>query len=92
MTSVGEESSRGAAKAFLLMLLDVAVAAAAAILVFRMFGAVSGVDTNPPECYNSSGRVVSCALTAPVLVLPTFGVVLIGLLVWQWRRRRGGRA
>jgi hypothetical protein len=72
-------------------LLDVAVAAVVAVFVFRTFGAVSGADTNPPECYNASGGVVSCALTPSVLMLPTFAVVLLGLGVWQWRHRRGMR-
>jgi hypothetical protein len=75
----------------LLLLVDVAVAAVAAILVFRTFGAVNGVDTNPPECSNSSGGVVSCSLTPPVLMVPTFGVVLLGLVVWQWRPGRRAR-
>jgi len=75
------------AKVLLLLLLDVAVAAVAAILVFRTFGAVGGADTNPPECHNSSGGVVSCSLTPTVLMVPTFAVVLLGLVVWRWRRR-----
>ena len=62
-----------------------------AVVVFRTSGAVSGADTNPPECYHSSGGVVPCSLNRPVLMLPTFGVVLLGLVVWQWGRRRGVR-
>lgn len=91
VTSVGEQSSRVAARVLLLALVDVAAAAVVAVLVFRTFGAVSGVDTNPPECYNSSGGVVPCALTAPALMLPTFVLVLLGLATWQtrhWRRKR----
>ncbi len=91
VTAVGEQRSQGSGRVLLLALLDVAVAAVIAVLVFRTFGAVSGVDTNPPECYNSSGGVVSCALTPATLMLPTFGVVLLGLVVWQWRHRLGTR-
>lgn len=92
MTSVGVQSSRGARRVLLLALVDLAVAAVVAVLVFRTFGAVSGVDTNPPECYNSSGGVVSCALTVPALMLPTFVVVLLGLATWQTRHWRSNRA
>jgi uncharacterized membrane protein len=92
VTSVGEQTSRGVGRVALLTLFEVAVAAVVAILVFRTFGAVSGADTNPPECYNASGGVVSCALTSQVLMLPTFAVVLLGLVVWQWRHQRVTRA
>ena len=75
----------------LLALMDVAVAAALAVLVFKTFGSVSGVDTNPPECYNSWGGVVSCSLTPPVVMLPTACVVLLALAGWQAFRWRKGR-
>lgn len=71
-------------------LLDVVVAAVIAFFVFRTFGAVSGSDINPPECLNSSGGVVSCSLTVPVLMLPTFAAVLLGLVAWQVARGRRG--
>ena len=74
-------------------LIDNAVAMAVAVLVFSLFGAVSGEDTNPPVCYNGSGGVVSCSLTTTALMLPTFGLVLSSLAAWQLnaarKRRRG---
>lgn len=76
----------------LLGLLDVAVAVVVAVLVFRAFGAVSGADTSPPECYNAWGRVVPCSLSQSKLMLPTFGVVLVGLVAWQTSRSRRGWA
>ena len=79
-----------ASRVVLLGLLDVVVAAVLAFFVFNTFGAVSGSDVNPPECLNSSGGVVSCSLTAPVLVLPTFAAVLLGLVAWQITRWRKG--
>lgn len=75
-------------RVLLLCLLDVVVAAVVALVAFTIFGAVSGVDTDPPECYNSWGGVVSCSLTPPVMMLPTFGVVLLALAAWQAHRRR----
>lgn len=79
-----------ASRVVLLGLLDAVVAAVIAFLVFRTFGAVSGSDTNPPECLNSSGGVVTCSLTTLVLMLPTFAVVLLGLVAWQVTRGRRG--
>ena len=86
-----ERSANQARRILLLALLDVAADAVVAYLVFWTFGAVSGVDTNPPECYNSWGRVVSCSLTPPMLMLPTACVMLLALAAWQsfrWRNRR----
>ena len=71
-----------------LAVLDVVVAAVVALLVFRTFGATAGSDVNPPVCSNASGGVVSCDLTAPVLVLPTFVAVLLVLVAWQVVRHR----
>lgn len=71
--------------------LDVGVAAVAAVLVFRIFGAVSADESNPPICYNTYGHVVSCAMTPAVVMLPTFVVVLLAMVALQllrWRRRR----
>jgi hypothetical protein len=69
----------------------VAAAAVAAVLVFGIFGVQSVVETNPPVCYNALGQVVSCSLKPTVLMLPTFGVVVLGLAAWQtsrrWKRR-----
>lgn len=86
MSSGGAGS--GSRRVLVLGLVDVAAAALIAMLIFRMFGANSGVDTNPPVCSNASGNVVSCSLTAPVLMLPTFAVSLLGLVAWQTLRRR----
>ncbi len=71
---------------------DVVVAGASALLAFRLFGAWSGVDTNPPVCSNAQGHEVSCSLTQPVLMVPTFVIVLLALLSWQMVRHRGRRA
>ena len=74
-------------------LADVGAAGAAAILVFRMFGPLSGVDTNPPVCYNAAGYIVSCSLTPAKLMLPTFVGVLLILAIYQViRRRRAARS
>ena len=75
-----------ARRVVLLGLLDGVVAAVVAIFVYNTFGAVSGSDVNPPECLNSAGGVVSCSLTVPVLMLPTFTAVLLGLVAWQIAR------
>jgi hypothetical protein len=72
----------------LLGVLDVAVAGAVAIGVFRLIGASSGDDTNPPVCSNYAGGNVSCSLTAPVVMLPTFAIVLFALVAFQLIRRR----
>ena len=75
-----------------LLVLDLVVAGAVALLVFRLFGANAGSDVNPPVCSNASGGIVSCDLTQEVLMLPTFGVTLLALLTWQAvRRRRASR-
>jgi hypothetical protein len=77
-------------RVLLVSLADVAVAAVVAVLVFRIFGAVSGADTRPPECYNAWGRVVGCSMTQSRLMLPTFGAVVLGLVAWhtsRWARR-----
>jgi hypothetical protein len=77
-------------RVLLVSLVDVAVAAVVAALVFRIFGAVGGADTRPPECYNAWGRVVGCSMTQSRLMLPTFGAVALGLLAWHkrhWARR-----
>jgi hypothetical protein len=87
MSSDGSQG-RGIRGVLVLGLVDVAAAALIAVLVFRTFGAYSGVDANPPVCSNASGNVVSCSLTAPVLMLPTFAVALLGLVAWQALRRR----
>lgn len=84
------DGQRGASRVVLVGLVDVVVAAAIAFLMFRAFGAVSGSDVNPSECVNASGGVVSCSLTAPVLMLPTFDAVLFGLVAWQVARDRRG--
>jgi hypothetical protein len=70
-----------------LVALDLVVAGAVALLVFQVFGATGGSDVNPPECTNAAGGVVSCSLTAPVLMLPAFGLTLLLLAVGQLRRR-----
>jgi len=70
-------------RVLLLWLIDLAVAALLAILVFRLFGAYSGNDTNPPVCSNASGDVVSCSLAREALLLPTFLIALLGLITWQ---------
>lgn len=67
---------------------DVVAAALLALLVFRMFGAYSGQDTNPAVCFNTTGNVVSCSLTPTVLMLPTLVVTLLALVAWQVSRRR----
>ncbi len=74
----------------LLLLADVGVAGLLALLVFRMVGAVSQADTNPPVCTNDAGNVVSCAMTPGAVMLPTFLVVLLLLVGYQLlgRRRR----
>ena len=77
-----------ARRALLVGLLDVVVAAVVAVFVFQTFGAVDVSDTNPPKCLNSSGGVVSCSLTVPVLMLPSFAAVLLGLVAWQLTRGR----
>lgn len=84
-------SSRGALRVSAALAVDVLAAGAAALLVFRLFGAWSGVDTNPPVCSNAAGEVVSCSLTQPVLMLPTFVVVLALLVSWQVLRLRSRR-
>ncbi len=61
-----------------------------AAYAFPLFGASSGDDTNPPVCYNTTGGVVSCTLTPPVLMLPTFVIALLGLVLWQTSRRTRG--
>ena len=76
----------------LLLVVDVVVALAVALLVFRLFGATAGNDSNPPVCSNTSGGVVSCDLTAQVLMLPTFVVVLLVLATWQLVRARRAHA
>lgn len=81
---------RGVRGVVVLGLVDVAGALLIAVLAFRLFGASSGDDTNPPVCYNTTGGVVSCALTPPVLMLPTFAIALLGLVLWQTSRRRRG--
>ena len=86
MKTVDQHSSEGSRRVLVSALLDVAVATVAAVLVFWIFGVQSVAETNPPVCYNSSGQVVSCSLTAPMLMPPTFGVVLLGLAAWQTRR------
>lgn len=91
MASVRRQHSQGPRRVLLTALVDVAVAAVVAVIAFRAFGAVSGVDTHPPQCYSASGGVVSCALTPPAVMLPTFALVLVGLVLWQWRHRRDGR-
>ena len=90
---MSEVTARRSADGRLLLLgvVDVLVAGVAAMAAFHWFGAVSGVDTIPPTCHNGTGRVVSCALTQPVVTLPTFAVVLLGLVAVQLARaRRGG--
>ena len=72
----------------LLLVVDVVVALAVALLVFRLFGATAGNDSNPPVCSNTSGGVVSCDLTPQVLMLPTFVGVLLVLATWQLLRAR----
>ena len=84
-------SQRGVRGVLLMTLMDVVAAALVSLLIFRLFGASSGDDTNPPVCYNASGGVVSCSLTPSILMLPTFVIVLMGLLAWQTRRRRSRR-
>lgn len=93
MSSAGqaERPRRGARRVIALGLLDMAAASLIAVLVFQLFGASSGVDTNPPVCYNASGGVVSCSLTQPVLMLPTFAIGLLGLVTWQTLRWWNGR-
>jgi len=69
--------------------LDVVAAVLVAVAAFRLFGAFSGGDSNPPVCYNAAGDVVSCSLSQPVIMLPIFGVTLLVLAAWQlgrWRR------
>ncbi len=88
----GAERTRRRVVRVLWGLVDVAAAAFVALLVFRTFGAVSGVDTNPPECFSTSGQRVSCSLTPLTLMLPTFAVVLLGLAAWRASRRRRLRA
>lgn len=90
MTAVGGRRL-GLGRTLAVGFIDVVAAILIAMLVFRLFGASSGVDPNPPVCYNAAGGVVSCDLTQAVLMLPTFGIVLFVLVVWQvfrWRRRR----
>jgi hypothetical protein len=89
--TVDEHSREGTRPVVVLSLLDVAAAAVAAVLVFGLFGVESVAETSPPVCYNSLGQVVSCSLTPPMLMLPTFGVVLLGLAAWQTSRRRKRR-
>ena len=79
-------------RVLLLGALDIVVAGVVALLVFSIFGAVSADDTNPPVCHNRSGGVVSCSLTQSALMLPTFGVVLLGLGAWQVTRTRKRRS
>ena len=78
-------------RALVLGLVDVVTAALIATFVFRLFGASSQDDTNPPVCSNAAGRVVSCELTQTVLMLPAFGVALFVLVTWQVRRWRNPR-
>jgi hypothetical protein len=86
---MGAERQRSGIRRILVLgFIDVAASALIAVLVFRMFGAYSGVDTNPPVCHNVSGDVVSCSLTAPVLLLPTFAIALFGIVAWQTLRRQ----
>ena len=92
MKTVDEHRSEGTRRVLVLGLVDVAVATVVAVLVFWIFGVQSVAETDPPVCYNSSGQVVSCSLTAPMLMPPTFGVVLLGLAAWQTRRRWKQRA
>lgn len=73
------------------LLWDVVVAASAAVLAFRLVGASSGVDTNPPRCSNAWGGEVSCNLTQPVVMLPTFLGVLLVLGVSRSVRVRSRR-
>lgn len=72
-------------------IMGVIAAALTAMLVFHLFGASSGVDTNPPVCYNAAGGVVSCALTPPALMWPTFGITLLAIVMWRVLRRRKRR-
>ncbi|MEZ5096383.1 MAG: hypothetical protein R2731_09845 [Nocardioides sp.] len=80
-----------APRILLIGVVDVIVVGLVATLAFRVFGATSGVDTLPPECYNASGGVVSCSPTPPVLMIPTFLVALPALVGWQLRRWRSAR-
>ena len=89
--TVDGHSSESTRRVLVLSLLDVAVAAVAAVLVFGIFGVVSVVETNPPVCYNAGGQVVSCSLRPAMVMLPTFGVVLLGLAAWHTSRRRERR-
>jgi hypothetical protein len=59
-----------------------------ALVAFRLFGAYSGIDTNPPVCYNAAGGVVSCSLDQPVVMLPAFALTLLVLIAWQVHCRR----
>jgi hypothetical protein len=63
--------------------LDLVAAALLAVVAFRLFGASSGVDTNPPVCHNANGGIVSCSLTQAVVMLPTFAISLLVLVVWH---------
>ncbi|MEZ5092024.1 hypothetical protein [Nocardioides sp.] len=90
MSEVTARRSAGG-RLLLLGVVDVLVAGVAAMAAFHWFGAVSGDDTNPPTCYNGAGHTVSCALTQPVVMLPTFIVVLLGLVAVQLARGRRGR-
>jgi len=74
-----------------LLALDLVVAGAVALLVFRLLGADAGADVNPPVCTNASGGVVSCDLTRQVVMLPTFVVSLLVLVTWQVLRSRRRR-
>jgi hypothetical protein len=67
----GDSGRRGTVRRLLVVcLVDVAAAALVSIVAFRLLGAYSGADTNPPVCYNAAGGVVSCALSQTVVMLP----------------------
>lgn len=66
----------------------VLIAAVVAYGVFMAFGAYSGVDTQPPVCYNAWSSVVPCSRTLLTVLLPTFVVVLAALVIGDTALRR----
>jgi hypothetical protein len=88
MVAVRGKTPRPIGRLLVTGVLDVVAAVFVAVLAFRLFGAFSGGDTNPPVCYNAAADVVSCSLSQPVIMLPTFGVTLLVLAAWQLRRWR----
>jgi hypothetical protein len=72
---------------------DLVVAAAAGLLIVRLFGVAGQSDTMPPECTNHLGNTIDCSQGdwAQIVAWVVFGVLLLGLWAFHGRRTLGFR-